>query len=350
MINDKNLKQEGGEQSTNFQGQTVNVYQGLTYSDAKEIALDVFKSNFIHLKNEAAQIAAQRAEEITENILSKLNEKAPESIKEFEQPAMQDALFTAQKEFAKSGDKDLGDLLVDIVVDRAKVPQRNMLQIVLDESLLIASKLTVEQLDTITLNFLLTRTKRMNLTDYKGFTNYLERFVFPFVDNVKTEHEHYSYLEYLRCGQIRIGNYGDLENNLRQNYKGIFSKGFTKEEFKAEFGEDTQLQNLLTPSFNDPEKFQLVNITNDQVSNIIFSMIQFDNKEKLDAYIEKTTMSSNEIMENLKKVSPKMIRIFDVWSNSDFNKFELSQVGIAIAHANYRRRTEESMDLSIWIK
>ena len=60
MINDRNLKQEGGEQSTNFQGQTVKVYHGITYTDAKEIALDVFKTNFIHLKNEAAQKRLQK--------------------------------------------------------------------------------------------------------------------------------------------------------------------------------------------------------------------------------------------------------------------------------------------------
>lgn len=350
MINDKNLNQEGGKQSTNFQGQNVNVYQGLTYSDAKEIALDVFKSNFIHLKNEAAQIAAERAEEITENILSKLNEKAPESLKEFEKPAMQDALYTAQKEFAKSGDKDLGDLLVDIIVDRAKVPQRNMLQIVLDESLLIAPKLTVEQLDTLTLIFLLTRTKRLNLTTYKDFLDYLNSKIFPFVENTKTEHEYFSYLEYLRCGQIRLGNYGELENNYRNNYKGIFSVGFSKEEYIEEFGEKFPLNGFLVKSFFDNNKVQLVNLESNILNNLIKVMISESDKIKVDAFIEKTSMTPEQIHDHLCKVDENMIKIFDIWKNSEFRQFELSQVGIAIAHANYRRRTNETMDLSKWIK
>lgn len=119
MIKDSNQKQEGGDHSTNLQSKTVTIYQGISYAEAKEIALDVFKANFIQLKQEAAEIAKTRAEEITDVFLEKLNSRNPDAIRNFNEPALQDALFTAQKEYAKTGDKDLGDLLVDILVDRA---------------------------------------------------------------------------------------------------------------------------------------------------------------------------------------------------------------------------------------
>ena len=35
-------------------------------------------------------------------------------------PDFQCSLFTVQKDFVKTGDKDLGDLPVDILVDRSK--------------------------------------------------------------------------------------------------------------------------------------------------------------------------------------------------------------------------------------
>src|SRR5690606_17081050 len=114
--------------------------------------------------------------------------------------------------------------------------------------------------------------------------------------------------------------------------------------------ENTPLQSLLIPSFKNPEKFQFANIHNEQMANIIFALIKFTEKPKLDAFIEKTALNGNEIKETLNGVDVNMARIFDAWDNSDFNKFELPQVGIAIAHANYRRRTNESMVLSIWIK
>ena len=58
----------------------------------------------------------------------------------------------------------------------------------------------------------------------------------------------------------------------------------------------------------------------------------------------------NEIKTILLDAIPEMEKIFDVWNKSSFNQLELTSVGIAIAHANYRRKTGETMDLSIWIK
>jgi hypothetical protein len=232
MINDKVQKQKSGENSTNLQGQTVNVYNGISYQDAKDIAQDVFTSNFLILKNEAAQIAKERAEEITDKFLASLQTKKPEAIAEFKQPGMQDALFTAQKEYAKSGDENLGDLLVDILVDRASTPTRNMLQIVLDDALKVAPSLTVQQMDTLTLNFLLIRTRNQGILNLDSFKKYIEFSICPFVENLLSDHNQYSYIEYQRCGHTRTGSYGHLESNWLETYQGLFGKGVTDDEIK----------------------------------------------------------------------------------------------------------------------
>jgi hypothetical protein len=41
MINDDLQKQEGGDNSSNLQARSIVINQGISYSDAKEIALDV---------------------------------------------------------------------------------------------------------------------------------------------------------------------------------------------------------------------------------------------------------------------------------------------------------------------
>jgi hypothetical protein len=71
---------------------------------------------------------------------------------------------------------------------------------------------------------------------------------------------------------------------------------------------------------------------------------------KLKQHFAKTTKNQNDIKTMLIDAIPEMEKIFDTWNKSSFNQFELTSVGIAIAHANYRRRTGETMDLSIWIK
>ena len=120
MLKDQN--QESGDNSTNLQGKTIIINQGLSYADAKEIALDVFKSNFLELSAKAAETAKRRAEELVDNFLNELKQRAPESLNKMEDPGMQYAIFTAQKEYAKTGDKDLSKLLVDILVDSVLAP------------------------------------------------------------------------------------------------------------------------------------------------------------------------------------------------------------------------------------
>ena len=119
MISDKITKQEGGENSTNLQGQSIVINQGISYLDAKNIAIDVFKANYLELSVKAADTAKQRAEELVDNFLNEVKERNPKAIQTMEDPGMQYAIFTAQKEYAKTGDKDLSDMLVDILVDRA---------------------------------------------------------------------------------------------------------------------------------------------------------------------------------------------------------------------------------------
>ncbi|MDK9688951.1 LPO_1073/Vpar_1526 family protein [Halomonas sp. LC1] len=351
MTSKSSQKQDAGDNSTNLQGQQVIVNQGVSYSDAKEIANDVFKANFIELKKEAAAIAQERAEEITEKVISELNERHPESLSEFEQPAMQDALFNVQKKYAISGDQDLGDLLVDILVDRASEPKRNMVQIVLDESLSIAPKLTIEQFDTLTLNFLLVRTRRLDVKNYDELIAHFKKRVVPFVENLSDSHSDYTHLEYLGCGHVRAGNYGQLEQRLRDTYKAFFSSGFTHEELIAEIGEGHNLTGLIIPCFHDSSKLQIGVLDESVLEHI--SEINGLGQEvvaKLKQYFTKTTKNQNDIKAMFIEAIPEMEKIFDTWNKSSFNQFELTSVGIAIAHANYRRRTGEAMDLSIWIK
>jgi hypothetical protein len=61
-------------------------------------------------------------------------------------------------------------------------------------------------------------------------------------------------------------------------------------------------------------------------------------------------MSQNDIKNLIIRDIPSMSKVFDSWDSSSLKNLELTGVGIAIAHANYRRKTGDTMDLSIWIK
>ena len=114
-------------------GRDVVLYGGMSYSEVKDAALDVFEANFFRLAGIAKETAEQRAEEVTEKLLERLQREHPEGFSQANDPGFQHALFTVQREHARTGDANLGDLLVDLLVDRTRHPQRDIMQIVLDE-------------------------------------------------------------------------------------------------------------------------------------------------------------------------------------------------------------------------
>lgn len=65
---DGRQSQEGGHSSTNIQAHG-DITIGLGYSDVKEIAMDVFKTNFMELKNIATLVAYERAESLLDSTL-----------------------------------------------------------------------------------------------------------------------------------------------------------------------------------------------------------------------------------------------------------------------------------------
>lgn len=352
MINDKNQKQEGGDSSTNLQGKNIVINQGISYSDAKDIALDVYKANFLQLSQEAAELARARAEELTDDFLIKLKEENESAVTEMNTPGMQAALYEAQKQYAKTGDKNLEGLLVDILVERASTPERNIHQIVLDESLTVASKLTTEHMDALTVNFLISKTKSQTLVNLESISKYLEDSIIPFLTELTDTSSCYEHLEYVGCGSLMgVSRIHSIEHIFRMHYPGLFSKGFDEEKFSNEIGEISDYTGLVMKCFHYPNMYQLSAIDTDVLNNISTERkISEEIKNKLVALFNSTLMNDNEIKEYLVSVKPEIQNLFDLWKNSSISNFSLTTVGISIAQANYRRRTGVKLDISIWIK
>ena len=146
--------QKTGDNSTNIQAESITISCGLTYSDVKEIALDVFNTNFLRLSDESYRVALERNAEITEKFLIELEKQNPAGINSAQDPDFQYTLFNLQNAYARCGDAELGDLLVNLLVDRTKQPNRSLLQIVLNESIIVAPKLTQQQLSALSIVFL----------------------------------------------------------------------------------------------------------------------------------------------------------------------------------------------------
>lgn len=330
-------------------GDIVITSSGLTYTEVKEVALDVFRANFYQLSGIAKDTASARAEEITEAFLSKLQAEHPEGFQQANDPSFQYALLTVQKEHARTGDKNLGDLLVDLLVDRSKQEQRDILQIVLDESLNTAPKLTDNQLAVLAITFLFKYTQNHGIGNHQALGEYFDKYIPPFSQKIVKNAACYQHLEFTGCGAIGIGEI-KLETILGKTYQGQFLHGFDAKEVEdrsLSIGLDTR---LFIPCLNDPAKIQVSANSHASLDRLLAEQsVDAEDSGKIKALFDLGKMTDEEIKAKCIEIRPYMSPVFDVWSDSQMKNFTLTSVGIAIAHANIKRLVGEFANLAIWI-
>lgn len=350
MLN-KDQQQQVGDGATAVQagGDVQITHVGLSYSEVRDVALDVFRANFYQLAGPAMETAKARAQEITDEFLKKLQQENPGGFGKGQDPDFQHALFTVQKEYARSGDKDLGDLLVDLLVDRSKQDHRDILQIVLNESLGTAPKLTDTQLAVLAVIFLFRYTQSQWIGNHQQLGDYFDRHVLPFASKLVKNSSCYQHLEFTGCGSVQMSEIS-LENILDQTYAGLFIKGFDQSEITSREVSIGLDQRFFIPCLNDPAKFQ-VRANNKKIleENLEANGISPEDRTKIVSMFDIGKMSHPEIREKCISIRPFMEPVFDTWSNSPMKSFTLTSVGMAIGHANIKRLVGEFASLSIWI-
>lgn len=350
MLN-KDQSQNVGDGATAYQagGSVTIVNVGLTASEARNIALDVAKATFYELTGAAKETASIRVEEITEQVIKKLETDFPEGLQKAKEPDFQYALYTVQKEYARNGDKDLGDLLVDLLVDRSKQDQRDILQIVLNESLATAPKLTDTHLAALAVIFLFRYTQNFGVGNHQMLGDYLDKHLLPFVPKLSKNHAGYQHLQFSGCGSIGLGEIS-LEGILGTIYQGQFLKGFEQSEIANRAGSVGLDSRFFIPCLNDATKWQVnANYKENLEKQLDVQGVSSVDRTKILALFDLGKMSEPEIKEKLIAIRPYMAEVLETWSNSPMKSFTLTSVGMAIGHANIKRLIGEFASLAIWI-
>ncbi len=311
--------------------------------------MDVAKATFYELTGAAKETASVRVEEITDQVIKKLEKDFPAGLQKAKDPDFQYALYTVQKEYARNGDKDLGDLLVDLLVDRSKQDQRDILQIVLNESLATAPKLTDTHLAALAVIFLFKYTQNFGIGNHQMFGDYLDKHLLPFVSKLSKNHAGYQHLQFSGCGSIGLGG-NSLEGILGTVYQGQFLKGFDQSEIAnraISVGVDAR---FFIPCLNDATKLQVNANSKENLEKLLDAQgVSSEDRAKILGLFDLGKMSEPEIKEKLIAIRPYMAEVFEIWTNSPMQTFTLTSVGMAIGHANIKRLIGEFASLAIWI-
>ena len=196
------VNQRAGSGSEITQIGTQIVYQGLTPSEACNLATNMFMENFPKLRDQAMEIVESRVEELMMNVTKKIEEKKIENIMAFAEPDVQYAIYKAQKSYARFGTQEMLSVLSSLIANRIEYNNDNIcLKVAIDKAIEIAGLLTTKHLDFISLLFLVSQVKFggiNNIEQLKDRLTILDSY-FPNVDKTALPH-----LNLLGCLKISL--------------------------------------------------------------------------------------------------------------------------------------------------
>lgn len=253
MTNNKQT-QRSGANSRNIQVDTINY--GIGFADARDIALQTFRENFYELSETAKRIATERAEELVSSFLGKLERESPELLIKIEDPDIQYSVVNAQMQYARNGQKQNLDLLTDLLVKRFQVEDGSLKGIVLNESIAVMTKLTLNQIKFTTALFIVKHCK------FDGVEILIDYLRLILVDDLKKYHDEDAFFDHLISAGVATNDMsmvqGDLENIVKVIYKeeiGLLMEGDVSKKTEDE------IRRLLATDEESDRVFEIWNST-----------------------------------------------------------------------------------------
>lgn len=328
----------------------VNIQQGLTYSEAKDLIVSVVDQKLIAFKNEAEAIYDGRVNEFKKSLTEKIKDLPEEEMVKLKEPDTQLTLLEAAKISGRKQNDELRNLLANLVVSRIKndkTGKEELKNIVYNEAISTINKLTIDQLKIITLCYLLRYTADNRIVSWDTYKHHLNTHIKPFL-GFKNTHAEFQHIEYAGCGSIGIGGW-DFTNIYKSQYSFLF---FNLVEKK-------QIDDL-----NLPIEIKQEIVALDTKEDKYF--IRFKNKTKLEEYskekkidednIKKLTSVYESHIKNNDEVKKKILEeteigkeLLDIWEKSALKHLSLTSVGIAIGASYFEQTVGEKIDIDIWI-
>lgn len=158
------------EGNNNLQaGRDINQY-GISYADAKEIALDIYRNQLPYMTKLASDKAWKRVEPVLNEILAQIHQKKPEAINEFAEPEVQYMLGSAMKTASSTDDHVVHDTLVRLAVDHVLSEERSYDRIVDEQAIEALQKMNQKILKSLQelafWNHLFTAVDEENIIEY----------------------------------------------------------------------------------------------------------------------------------------------------------------------------------------
>lgn len=180
----ENQKQNIGDNSTAIQVKG-NLSIGSSYTDIKEIFLDLFELNFPKIQEVAAQTARNRVNDLLDEMKESFQKhKESIDIEKFEEPSVQFEMQAMTINAAKRGDKSNYKLLSEILCTSISKDCPEIIELISSEALSVVPSLNQSHIDYLSLQILIHEAKMANTP-----LNYLDFNIKPTLNSIASVKE-----------------------------------------------------------------------------------------------------------------------------------------------------------------
>ncbi len=208
------LEQKQGFGNTGTQVGVQNNYYGLSPQEACKMAMELFYDNFPKLQEEANALVKKRVKILMDEIAVQLCKKNITDMSPLAEPDVQYAVYEAQKGYARFATADLLKTLSSLISERVKQDDGELcLKVAIDQAISIAPMLSEDNLNYLSLLFIIKHTKNSEVVDIpslQAWLSYLDN-AFPITSGNSKLH-----LETLGCLRLALGNSCKI---LSKNYQ-----------------------------------------------------------------------------------------------------------------------------------
>ncbi|WP_068275550.1 LPO_1073/Vpar_1526 family protein [Aldersonia kunmingensis] len=344
----KDQHQEGGDNSNLYQGQSLEVHNyGITAQEARDIAKGVFYENYLTLNGRALEEVHRRIDEFANLFLAKLSEAPQQSINNFDTARMLSATYKAQRQYVENGDQELAEMLADFLIAMAAEEPRSLNDIVLNQAVEVASKLTPSQIDGLVsiLNVLWVEVDDYPTSGSDVF-DFLHTQLTPYYGRIPQRSAEYEYMSALGVVSERPVSASPYQW-LANGYPGVFVKGFSLDSLEPELKLYTMPPREGGQYFEPlPENENLFRIKLAEARRIVANRRADPynatrSAGALERLLNKCDLEPQQIRESCRKHWPELAAFLDVMQESRAMDYRPNSVGIAIGHAAWRRHNPE---------
>lgn len=346
----------GRDNSQNSQAGQIHIHQGMNYDEVRTLCLDLVQKELALYKQQAIDESMRRFNQLMDKFLDKFSRIEENKRQRLQEPAIQNALNETFKEYVKSGHEEMGDDLIDLMIERVEVEEHTTKQSIIDEVRQILPKLSSS---TISLVSLLAFSQLILPRQTDVFMDMLYKLS-PLAENVQDIHGiDVAYLEQIGCGQSLsfVGFGKNFEQRMLSNYNLLFYNPISIDQFNeimAKYGynqSDKLYISLALISLMDTKGNQMRFKFNSYREDLIVGEKKFEITKAVDNLLkEMKAFDENGVRQFFLNIDTNWTVVFNNFNKEDIKNFTLSPVGSYIGTRKLSRILGQDIPLSVFYK